>query len=163
MVSTFTHSQVVLNLNEFLSSVKLKLFLRVWETKQLLIPSDFIFIYIFIQLLYIFFLLSKSVGTSNCLVTHILQNIFFVFSTRIKNVYRFGTWQWVNKDIIYIFGWTIFHLSSPHNSPFPSINNFIPLEYFFSTIKTLTKPLPWSKSWVAALGWPKSTSLLPLK
>jgi len=40
-----------------------------WVTKQLLVPSDFHSI---------FFLLWKSMGTSsNCLVTHILQNIFF--------------------------------------------------------------------------------------
>ncbi len=46
IVSSFTHSQVVLNLNEFLSSVKQKLFWKMWETKQLLVPSDF-HIYLF--------------------------------------------------------------------------------------------------------------------
>ncbi len=38
-----------------------------------------------------FFFLSKSVWTSNCLVTHILQNIFFCVQHKNKNEYRFGT------------------------------------------------------------------------
>jgi len=36
----------------------------------------------------------KKTSTINCLVTHILQNIFFYVPTE-KNVYRFGTWRWV--------------------------------------------------------------------
>ncbi len=64
------------------------LFWRMWKTKQLLVLSD---------LHSIFFLLSKTMSTSNCLVFHILQNY-----------YRFGTTcEGVNHDWNVIIGWTI--------------------------------------------------------
>ncbi len=54
-----------------------------------------------------FFLLSKSVGTSNCLLTQILQNIFCV-QDKNTNQYRFGTTRHrVNNDRIKNVGRTI--------------------------------------------------------
>ncbi len=47
IVSSFTHSQVVLNLNEFLYSVKHKSYFKeCGKTKQLLVPSDFHILYV---------------------------------------------------------------------------------------------------------------------
>ncbi len=43
--SSFTHIQVVLNLSFFLL-LTLTLFWRIWETKQLLVPSDFHILYV---------------------------------------------------------------------------------------------------------------------
>ncbi len=46
-------------------------------------------------------------ATVNCLVTKILQNIFFRVQQK-KGKHRFGTsGGWVNYDRIFIFGWTV--------------------------------------------------------
>ncbi len=68
-------------------------------------------------------ILWKSIGTRICLVTHILQFILFCVQ---ENSYRFGkTWGWVNDRIV-LFGWTIplsessmYYLSvGPHSTAF---------------------------------------------
>ncbi len=69
IIPSFTHSSLVLNLSEFLSSAEHKCYFKErGKTKQLLVLSD---------LHSIFFFLSKLMWTSNCLVFHLLQNIFF--------------------------------------------------------------------------------------
>ncbi len=42
-----------------------------------------------------------------CLVSHILQNIFFVCSTEDRNSGFGTTWGWVNDDRMEILGWTV--------------------------------------------------------
>ncbi len=75
------------------------LFWRIWATKQLLVLSDF---------QSIFFLLLKSMWTSNCLVTHVFKNILFCVQHKERNEYRFGTTcEWVNNDRNEMLGWTI--------------------------------------------------------
>ncbi len=59
IIPSFTHSSLVLNLSEFLSSAEHKLYFK--EGGK---PSIFLF-------------LSKSMWTSNCLVVHLLQNTLF--------------------------------------------------------------------------------------
>ncbi len=66
IMSLFDHPQDVSNLFEFPVSQK-KIFWRMLVTKQLTVAIDF----------YNIFLLWKSMATVSCLVTNILQNIFF--------------------------------------------------------------------------------------
>ncbi len=96
-MSSFTHSQVVLNLNEFLSSVKHKgYFEECGKPNSYWSPVK--------KKMFSYYQSQWRPAT----VTHILQNIFFCVQHRNKNEYRFGTtWQWVNNDRIRIFGWTI--------------------------------------------------------
>ncbi len=67
IIPSFTHLSLVLNLNEFLSSAECKCYFE--EQGK---PNS-----CWSSVTSIFSLLSKSTWTSNCLVFHILQNIFF--------------------------------------------------------------------------------------
>ncbi len=94
-----------LKVYEFLSCVEHKR--RYFEeccylvSKQLLVAIDFHSIYFFI-----FYLLWKSVATSNCLVTNILQNIFLCFCaffcTELKDLYQILVWMCVLLPLIWI-------------------------------------------------------------
>ncbi len=76
IIPSFTHSSLVLNLSEFLSSAEHKCYFKErGKTKQLLVLSD---------LHSIFFFLSKLMWTSNCLVSTFFKISSFVFSTRKK-------------------------------------------------------------------------------
>ncbi len=68
IIPSFTHSSFVLNLSEFLSSAEHKLYFEECGKPNSCWFSD---------LHSIFFFLSKSMWTSNCLVTHVLQNTLF--------------------------------------------------------------------------------------
>ncbi len=62
-------------------------------TSELLVALDSI-VFFFIQW--------NLVATSDCLVTNILQNIFFCVQLK-----KFGiTWEWVHDDRTFICGWT---------------------------------------------------------
>ncbi len=69
-------------------------------------------------------------GTVNCLITSILQNILIYVQHKKETHTGFGTtWGWANDDNIFIFGWTI------------------PLKNCFDTdkpdIATLSQPIVW--------------------
>ncbi len=73
-------------------------------TALIYIHIQYIHIYLFIYLL-----LSKSVGASNCWLPTFFKISSFVFSTRIQinTGLVHTTWQCVINDIIIIFGWSI--------------------------------------------------------
>ncbi len=67
-IPLFTHSSLVLNLKEFLSSAEHKCYFEEYGQPNSCWSS--------VTSRVFFFLLSKSMWTSNCLVSHILQNVF---------------------------------------------------------------------------------------
>ncbi len=69
IIPSFTHSSLVLNLNEFLSSAE-----HTCYFKECGKPNSF---WSSVTCIVFFLFLSKSMWTSNCLVTHVLQNTLF--------------------------------------------------------------------------------------
>ncbi len=96
ILSSFTHPQVVPNLNECVCSAEHKG--RYSEECGKLSSSGAP-----LTSIVFFFLLWKSMVPQNSLITNFLP----LCSAEQRNSFRFGsTWGWVN-DRIFIFGWTI--------------------------------------------------------
>ncbi len=92
----FAHPRVVPNLYDFV----------LWNTKiYILKNAGNQTVSVPIEFHYILKHTVEINGNRNCLVTNILQNIFFCIP---QKKFRLRTaWGWVYEDSIFIFGWTI--------------------------------------------------------
>ncbi len=100
MLSSFSHPHVVPNLHEFLSYVEHKKSILKNAGNQTVDGPHWLPYY-----LYPF--CGSQWGSTTVWYFKVLQNIFFCVHIRKKLIPVWMTWEWINDDNIFIFGWTI--------------------------------------------------------